>query len=261
MAQEIFRLALLQSFLVWEDPEANRQALAAQMETLPPADLILLPEMFSTGFSMEVGVCAEREGESLAWLQVQAQKYQCAIAGSVMTAAPSAYYNRLYFVYPDGTYRHYDKAHLFSLAGENRCYQAGKEKLILEYLGWRINPQICYDLRFPAWCRNQEDFDLQFFVANWPDRRAEAWRLLLQARAIENMAYVAGVNRMGEDAHGIAHGGFSRLIDPLGQVVKAWEPGQNEASVVELSYSYLQEQRDRFGFLRDRDIFHFETQK
>lgn len=257
MAQELFRLALLQSTLVWEAPEANRQALASQLASLPQADLILLPEMFSTGFSMKVDTLAEREQESLAWLQASAREMSSAIAGSVMTVEEGAYFNRLYFVYPDGSYQHYDKAHLFSLAGEDRYYQAGKEKLVLEHLGWRINPQICYDLRFPAWCRNLEDFDLQFFVANWPDRRAEAWRALLQARAIENMAYVAGVNRIGEDGHGIAHSGFSRVIDPLGQLVKAWEPGQSESAVVELSYSYLQEQRDRFGFLRDRDSFHF----
>lgn len=257
MAQELFRLALLQSTLVWEAPEANRQALANQLASLPQADLILLPEMFSTGFSMKVDTLAEREQESLAWLQASAREMNSAIAGSVMTVEEGAYFNRLYFVYPDGSYQHYDKAHLFSLAGEDRYYQAGKEKLVLEYLGWRINPQICYDLRFPVWCRNLENFDLQFFVANWPDRRAEAWRALLQARAIENMAYVAGVNRIGEDGHGIAHSGFSRVIDPLGQLVKAWEPGQNESAVVELSYSYLQKQRDRFGFLRDRDSFHF----
>lgn len=258
-AQESFKLALVQASLYWEEPAKNRALFERELAALKSADLVLLPEMFSTGFSMQPASLAEDEnGKTLAWMRKQAQEYQFALSGSLIIKEEGAYYNRLFFVYPDGTYQKYDKRHLFSYAGEEKVYTAGKEKLILEYKGWRINPQICYDLRFPVWCRNAEDFDLQFFVANWPARRAHAWKSLLAARAIENQVYLAGLNRIGEDGNGVYHSGDSAVYDPLGEEISAISPGKVQSEILVLSYNHLQKTRERFAFLKDKDRFKLE---
>ena len=253
---ELFRLALIQSSLQWEDLTANRNHFETLIQEAEAPDLILLPEMFSTGFSMNPqNIAEDLAGESLQWMQGQARTKNCAISGSVMTKEQGNYYNRLYFVFPDGSYQTYDKRHLFSLAGEEKVYTPGQQKLIVEYKGWRINPQICYDLRFPVWCRNAEVFDLQFFVANWPERRSEAWEALLKARAIENQCYLAGLNRIGEDGNGVYHSGNSAVHDPLGAVLSETQAHVETVEVVELYYSQLQRIRSKFGFLKDRDQF------
>lgn len=255
-ADETFRLGMIQTPLVWEEPGANRRHLAKLLAKADQADLILLPEMFTTGFSMQAEMLAEEAaGPTLTWLQEQAALHHCAISGSVMVKENGAYFNRLYFVYPNGDFKQYDKRHLFTLAGEQNVYTAGSEKLVLEYKGWRINPQICYDLRFPVWCRNTEDFDLQFFVANWPERRSEAWIALLKARAIENQCYLAGLNRLGEDGNGIYHSGDSAIHDPMGTKLSETEAHVETVEVVELYYSQLKRLREKFGFLKDRDAF------
>lgn len=255
-ADETFRLGMIQTSLVWEEPEANRQHLAKLLVKAQSADLILLPEMFATGFSMQAEALAEEAlGPSLNWMQEQAALYHCALSGSVMVTENEMFFNRLYFVYPNGDYRQYDKRHLFTLAGEQKVYTAGHQKLIVEYKGWRINPQICYDLRFPVWCRNAEDFDLQFFVANWPERRSEAWIALLKARAIENQCYLAGLNRLGDDGNGIYHSGDSAVYDPMGNKRSKTEAHVETVEVVELHYSQLKQIREKFGFLKDRDAF------
>lgn len=258
--QPILKLALIQTKLHWENPSANRahfdQLLESQRPQMLEADLILLPEMFSTGFSMQPSALAEKpKGPSFLWMQEKAQAYNSAIAGSLMIEEGGKYYNRLFFVYPDGHSLTYNKRHLFTLAGEEKVYTAGQQKVILEYKGWRINPQICYDLRFPVWCRNDNDFDLQFFVANWPERRAEAWSTLLKARAIENQAYVVGVNRIGDDGNGVYHSGHSAAHDALGEKISQTEAHQESVELVELHHGDLQKIRTKLSFLKDRDQF------
>lgn len=255
-ASDLFRLGTIQTNLVWEEPGANRRHLRKLIAQAEEPDLLLLPEMFSTGFSMKPqGLAENPQGDTLVWMQEMAQEFQTALSGSLMVEEEGAFYNRLYFVHPDGNYQTYDKRHLFTLAGEEKVFTAGKEKLIVEYKGWRINPQICYDLRFPVWCRNTEDFDLQYFVANWPERRSEAWIALLKARAIENQCYLAGVNRIGEDGNGIYHSGNTAVHDPMGTQLSDTEPHVQTVEVVELYYSQLQRLREKFGFLNDRDRF------
>jgi omega-amidase len=254
--QEILSLALVQSALHWENPQANRDQFAQLLANISPVDLIVLPEMFTTGFSMSpLNLAEEMEGPTLNWLRERAREHAAAITGSIICKEQDHFVNRLLFVYPNGEYKYYDKRHLFSLAGEDKHYQPGAEKLILEYKGWRINPQICYDLRFPVWCRNTEHFDLQIFVANWPKRRAVPWTTLLKARAIENMCFVAGVNRVGEDGNGVDHSGDSVVRDPLGTRISSLEPGAENVALVKLEYNLLSQARTKFGFLNDADDF------
>lgn len=218
--------------------------------------LILLPEMFTTGFSMSPqNLWDEPEGRTLEWMRAQANKHHAAISGSVIIKENEGFYNRLYFVYPNGEYKVYDKRHLFTLAGEEKVYRAGRKQLIVEYEGWRIMPLICYDLRFPVWSRNTMDVDFMYYVANWPERRSDAWTTLLKARAIENMCYVAGVNRIGDDGNAIYHSGDSVLRDPLGNPVWKAPAGQEEVQTVTLNKSTMLAARDRFQFLTDRDGF------
>jgi predicted amidohydrolase len=255
-AQKTLNLALVQSALHWENPPANRDQFTQLLANISPVDLIVLPEMFTTGFSMSPAKLAEEmEGPTLNWLREMARKHDAAITGSIICKEQDYFVNRLLFVYPNGAYKYYDKRHLFSLAGEEKHYQPGTQKLILEYKGWRINPQICYDLRFPVWCRNAEHFDLQIFVANWPERRAVPWKTLLKARAIENMCFVAGVNRVGEDGNGVYHSGDSVVRDPLGTRISSLEPGAENVALVELEYNRLAEARAKFAFLNDADDF------
>jgi len=255
-AQKILNLALVQTALHWEKPQANRAQFSELLANLPPVDLIVLPEMFSTGFSMQpANLAEEMAGSSLAWMKEMAQLHQAAITGSLIIKENEYFVNRLFFVYPNGEYKYYDKRHLFTLAGEDKHYHPGARKLILEYKGWYINPQICYDLRFPVWCRNTEQFDLQIFVANWPERRAVAWRTLLKARAIENVCFVAGLNRVGEDGNGVYHSGDSVVRDPMGTRISYIEPGAQSVALVELEYRRITKARTKFAFLNDADEF------
>ena len=180
---------------------------------------------------------------------------KCAISGSVIVKDEAQYFNRLYFVLPSGEYEVYDKKHLFTLAGEEKVYSAGKSRLVIQYKGWRIMPLVCYDLRFPVWCRNTEEVDLQFFVANWPNRRAEAWKALLKARAIENMCFVAGLNRVGNDGNEVYHSGDSALYDELGNIKLQLSAGKEEVKSIELNKKRMHESRQHFQFLSDRDSF------
>ena len=218
-------LTLVQTSLRWHDPATNRELLAELLlQALPQpglTDLIVLPEMFTTGFSMDAAQAEPTEGPTLAWLREQAARYDAVVTGSVLLRdeASAGIHNRLLWVRPDGTYSHYDKRHLFRLAGEHEVYQAGRTRLLEEWRGWRVLPLICYDLRFPVWSRNQAaaPYDLLLYVANWPQVRSEAWRALLQARAIENVAYTAGVNRLGTDGNGHQYAGQSALLDMRGE--------------------------------------------
>lgn len=255
-ALESLNIHFLQLNLHWEQARSNRDKIEQMLRDAPPADLILLPEMFSTGFSMKAEQLAETpQGKTFQWMQQMAAEREAAVCGSLITEDQGLYYNRLYFVEPSGDFTTYDKHHLFTLAGEEKVYSPGQKKVSVNYRGWRINLQVCYDLRFPVWCRNDEEFDLQLFVANWPERRSYAWRQLLRARAIENVTYVAGLNRVGPDGNQVDHSGDSALIDPLGEAVAEAEAGREMLFSAEASKENLAKIRKRFAFLKDRDSF------
>ena len=249
------KVALLQTELVWQDSHANRSMLAAKLAQLPAADLILLPEMFSSGFSMQSAAIAEPEGETLAWLVQQAAKLNAAVCGSVATRTESGCVNRCYFVTPQGEVTQYDKKHLFRMTGEHQAYQAGNERVVLNYRGWRILLQVCYDLRFPVFSRNRNDYDVALYVANWPATRSHAWRTLLQARAIENQAYVLGCNRVGTDGNGIAYRGDSLIVDYLGQPLADVAPQQDTVLSASLDLAALAQYRQQFPAALDADDF------
>ncbi len=254
---EKLKLTLIQTKLSWENPEANRTHFTEKIKAIAEdTDLILLPEMFPTGFSMNPQNLAEStNGLSLQWMQQMAEEKKSAISGSVIVQDKGAYYNRLYFVFPNGDFKTYDKRHLFSFAGEDKSYSAGDKKLVVNYKGWKICPLICYDLRFPVWARNTEDYDLLFYIANWPDKRILQWDSLLQSRSIENLCYTAGLNRIGSDDNHNNYNGHSAVYAPLGQKIATqnWEGEFIETLV--LDRKKLTETRKEFPFLNDRDRF------
>ena len=250
------KIAILQSPLVWENPKANRIHFEAKINAiLEKVELIVLPEMFTSGFTMHPDLVAETmQGETMVWLQQLAKAKNAAITGSLVIAESGNFYNRLVFVFPSGEVRFYDKRHLFTLAGEDKVYTAGKEKLIIDYLGWKICPLICYDLRFPVFARNTEDYEVLLYVANWPNTRINAWDALLKARAIENMSYVVGVNRIGVDANHHAYNGHSQVQDYLGRAIVM--PQESEGVfIASLDKRTLLETRQKLGFLNDKDDF------
>lgn len=250
------KITLIQTALIWEDAEANRRNITEKINAIGEAtDLIIVPEMFSTGFTMNPEPVAETmDGPTVKWMIDIAKNCNCAVTGSLVIKESGKYYNRLLFVFPDGSYQTYDKRHLFSLAEEDKYYTPGTEKLIVEYKGWKICPLVCYDLRFPVFARNTEDYDLLLYVANWPTARVVAWDALLKARAIENMCYVAGVNRIGRDENGHEYPGSSQVIDMLGAEIYNAD-GKDDVTSITLSKSELQEARSKYGFLQDRDAF------
>lgn len=250
------KIALIQSDLYWEDASENRKSFESKINQIDSeVNLVVLPEMFSTGFTMNAAAVAETmQGETVLWLQSLAKQKNFAITGSLIILENDKYYNRMLFVFPSGEIRHYDKRHLFSLAGEDKCYTSGNEKVIVEYLNWKICLQVCYDLRFPVFARNVENYDLLLYVANWPKVRTNAWDSLLKARAIENLSYVVGVNRVGLDANNYEHTGHSQVVDFLGDFIL--EPQETEAVfVVELDKEVMLETRKKLDFLSDKDIF------
>ena len=250
------QVAIIQAPLFWENPELNIKYFHEKINTLDQnTDLIVLPEMFTTGFTMQPALVAETmDGITVNWMIKIAKERNLAITGSMVILEKEHYYNRLLFVFPNGTLQFYDKRHLFTLAGEDKAYAPGNQKLIVDYLGWRICPLICYDLRFPVFARNTESYDLLIFVANWPKSRINAWDILLQARAIENMSYVIGVNRTGEDANKIQYPGHSQVLDYLGNYLI--EPQEEEGvSVVFIDKQKMLETRAKLGFLNDKDTF------
>lgn len=250
------KIALIQTSLAWENPIENRSHLAQKITSfMEDVDLIVLPELFSSGFTMNPQAVAETmEGETVLWVQHLAKAKNAAITGSLVIEENGKYYNRLLFVYPDGEIKIYDKRHLFTLAGEDKCYSAGEEKLILEYKGFKICPLVCYDLRFPVFARNIENYDLLLYVANWPKLRINAWDILLKARAVENMCYTIGVNRIGTDANNHEYSGHSQLVDFLGNYLI--EPQETDGVfIVEIDKEKLLETRSKLAFLNDRDTF------
>ena len=250
------KITLVQSELIWENASANRELFSKKFQTFEgETDLIVLPEMFTTGFSMNAKKLAEpNDGESLNWMISEARKHNCALTGSVIISENDKFYNRLFFVLPDGTYEKYDKKHTFTLAKENETYTAGKERLIVNYKGWKICPLICYDLRFPVWSRNTEDYDVLIYVANWPKVRTVAWDTLLRARAIENMSYCVGVNRVGFDGNDHEYVGHSAIYDVLGKKVSP-SAFDEFIETVTLSKEHIESNRKHLQFLNDRDKF------
>lgn len=250
------RTALIQTSLFWENTNKNRAYLTEKINSISQyVDLIVLPEMFTSGFTMNPKNAAETmQGESISWLKKIAQEKNCAITGSLVIEENGNYYNRLVFVFPSGEIQYYNKRHLFTLAGEDKVYTSGKEKLIVNYKGFKICPLICYDLRFPVFSRNVEDYDVLIYVANWPKPRVNAWDILLKARAVENMSYVIGVNRTGVDENSLEYVGHSQAIDFLGNIIQ--EPLETEEIfVVELNKNQLLETRKKLAFLNDKDQF------
>ena len=250
------KIALLQSSLIWENPKANRNHFEEKINALAEkVDLIVLPEMFSTGFTMNPEAVFETmEGETIQWMQSLAKAKNSAITGSLVVKENENFHNRLLFVFPSGEMQIYDKRHLFTLAGEDKVYTSGNQKLIVEYLGWKICPLICYDLRFPVFARNVENYDVLIYVANWPKSRIQAWDILLKARSVENLCYTVGVNRVGLDNNNLEYDGHSQMVDFLGNY--ALKPQENEGVfIVELNKQKLVETRNKLGFLNDRDSF------
>lgn len=256
----MLRVTLIQTDLVWENKDANLAMLEKKIESAGKSHVVILPEMFNTGFTMQPGHFAEpMGGPTCQWMQEQARKHKIILVGSIATAVEDGFTNRLLWVQPDGTIHHYDKRHLFGFANETEHYKAGQKRLVVSVNGWRILCLVCYDLRFPVWSRQQlkaqqPEFDAILYVANWPERRNLAWKTLLQARAIENQAYVIGVNRVGEDGNEIYHSGDSAVIDPMGNMV--YQVAHQEAVYTcELDYDFLKETRDKLPFLKDGDAF------
>lgn len=251
------RVALIQADLVWENPVKNIANFTDKINAISKEiDLIVLPEMFNTGFTMNPDPVAETmDGETINWLKNIAKEKNCAITGSLIIREDNKYFNRLVFAFPQGEIKTYDKRHTFTLAGEDKVYTAGKKKLIVDYKGWKICPLICYDLRFPVWARNTEDYDLLIYVANWPKTRIAAWDTLLKARAIENMTYCIGVNRVGLDANAYEYVGHSAVYDSLGNVISNLKPSEEKTEIITLNAQYLKKTREKLGFLYDRDDF------
>lgn len=250
------KIALIQTSLIWENPNENRSLIQYKINAISQyVDLIVLPEMFTSGFTMNPKNVAETmQGETILWLKDVAKTKNCAITGSLVIEENGNYFNRLVFVFPNGEIQHYDKRHLFTLAGEDKVYTSGTEKLIVTYKGFKICPLICYDLRFPVFSRNVEDYDLLLYVANWPKVRINAWDTLLKARAIENMSYIIGVNRVGIDDNNLEYNGHSQVLDFLGNHMIA--PYENEdIFIVELSKEKMLETRSKLAFLNDKDEF------
>ncbi|WP_268224892.1 amidohydrolase [Sinomicrobium oceani] len=253
--QDMLKTALIQTSLFWEDREANRNMLRQKIKQLDPdTDLVILPEMFTSGFTMTPeAVSEEMNGETLRWIKETAREFDIAITGSVVITEQDRFYNRLLFVHPEGTVEQYDKKHAFSLAGEDEVYDTGNDRLIVAYKGWKICPLICYDLRFPVWSRNTEDYDMLLYVANWPLPRISSWDILLQARAVENLCYCIGVNRVGEDHNGHQYPGHSAVYGVLGEQLAF--SGKEETVYVTLDKQKITHYRKKLRFLDDRDDF------
>ena len=250
-------ISLIQTDNVWEDISANLDNLTSKIDQIKEAtDMIILPELFSTGFTMEAETVAEgMDGIAIKWMFGIAEKRKCAVIGSVLIIESGNYFNRLIVAFPDGNLKYYDKRHLFSFAGEDKVFTAGQKRMTFEYKGFKICPLICYDLRFPVWSRNTEDFDLMIFVANWPNARMLAWDTLLKARAIENLCYVIGLNRVGIDNNKLVYTGHSALYDAMGNTLLNFESGKEDIGTISIDLDHIKKTREQFRFLEDRDDF------
>ncbi len=257
--KEALEIAVIQAHLAWENPVQNRKMFADKINKIKnDIDVVFLPEMFTSGFTMNtVEVAESMQGDTISWMRQLAKKKQCAIAGSLIIIEDEKYYNRFVFMKEDGSYIIYDKHHLFTLAKEHETYDDGEVQIIIDYKGWKIKPLICYDLRFPVWARNTENYDVLVYVASWPKPRIQAWDILLQARAIENMSYTIGVNRIGLDGNGYEYNGHSAVYDVLGANILNQElPIEKEVVLyATLTKKHIQKIREKLPFLKDADRF------
>ncbi|RED50622.1 amidohydrolase [Seonamhaeicola aphaedonensis] len=255
--QQQLKVTLIQSDLIWENPKQNRINFEKRIASISEnVDLIVLPEMFTTGFTMNAESVAETmQGETIKWMKQMAFNYDTAIVGSIVISENQKFYNRLLFTYPSGEVNYYDKRHTFTLAGEDMVYASGNERVIIDYKGWKICPLVCYDLRFPVWARNTDNYDVLLYVANWPKPRVLAWEALLKARAIENMSYCVGVNRVGVDGLNIEYSGHSAVYNVLGQEMSAIKQNKEQAETVILQKQHIKKYRSTLKFLDDRDEF------
>ena len=254
-------ITLIQTDLAWEDKTANLDRLEHKIRLLKErTEIVVLPEMFSTGFSMKPEQFAETmDGETVEWMKRIAAERKIVLTGSLIIKDEEHYHNRLIWMLPNGEYGFYDKRHTFGFAGEDKYYTPGNKRLIASVKGWKINLQVCYDLRFPVWARQSPiaedaEYDVLIYVANWPERRSHAWKTLLCARAIENQSYVIGVNRVGNDGNNVYHSGDSMVIDPLGEVLYHVKDDEDVFTIT-LDKNHLQTIRDKFPFLKDGDDF------
>lgn len=254
-------ISLIQTNLHWEDKKANLQMLEQKIGGIKErTEIVLLPEMFSTGFSMNPALLAESmDGETMSWMKRVSAEKKIILAGSIIIKENDHFYNRLVWMLPNGHYGVYDKRHRFAYAGEDQHYTSGHKRLLSSVKGWKINLLVCYDLRFPVWARQQTDgstpeFDMLVYVANWPDKRILAWKTLLQARAIENQCYVIGVNRVGKDGNDINYSGNSMIIDPMGDILYNKE-NEEDIFTITLAKDRLVEIREKFPFWKDADKF------
>ena len=255
--QSILRVIGIQANLVWENAEKNRLFFQKIIDALTDdVDLIVLPEMFSTGFSMHPSLLAEEmNGTTISWMKKIAKQKDTAIIGSLIIKENDKFYNRSVFVHPTEKVDIYDKRHSFSLAGEDKVYTSGSKRIIIDYKGWKICPLICYDLRFPVWSRNTENFDILLFMANWPVPRIKAWNTLLKARAIENMCYVVGVNRVGEDTNKYQYSGNSVIVDYFGDEIATLKDSEAGIVTAVLHKENQDKARKKLPFLNDKDDF------
>jgi omega-amidase len=260
--QDQLKVHLIQPDTIWKNISENLTNIQQKINNISEdSDLIILPEMFSTGFVMNPENIAETMyGESINWMHKTAVANKCAITGSLIIKANNCYYNRLIFIEPTGTIQFYDKKHLFSHAGENDIYTAGSQRKIIEYKGWKIAAFVCYDLRFPVWSRNTELYDIALYVANWPKPRINAWDTLLKARAIENICYTIGVNRVGTDENGLEYIGHSQIINPKGNAIKKSTVLIEDVISTTLYKAEILTNRKNFKFLDDRDQFTLQNQ-
>lgn len=260
MIQETINIKVLQLDLAWENPAANRAKIDQLLQNADEkTDVVFLPEMFSTGFSMNVSELAEMmDGETIQWMKERCHEHQLALCGSLIINDNGQFYNRLLFVEPSGEIQFYNKRHLFTMGNEESHFQKGTERLIVQYKGWRICPLICYDLRFPVWSRNRNEYDLLVYSANWPTNRKDVWNTLLKARAIENQCYVVGANRVGTDGQMIRYSGNSQIFDAKGNSLDGLNDDDEVIVSSVLSYTELVKFRDSFPVLNDADSFSLE---
>ncbi|GGG45562.1 amidohydrolase [Epilithonimonas arachidiradicis] len=249
------KIAGLNLDIAWKNKEENFRQIENEFATTE-ADLFLLPEMFSTGFCMEADEVADRNEESLMWMKSFAKDKNSAVAGSVSVEENGKFYNRFYFVFPNGNYEYYDKRHLFSYSGEDKIYTAGTERKIIDYKGFKILLQVCFDLRFPVFSRNQNDYDAVLYVANWPKSRVEAWKSLLKARSIENQAFLFGLNRIGTDGYNLEYEESSLVYFPDGREISE---RKNNLIITEWNLDELKDFRSKFPFLNERDEFQLNS--
>lgn len=253
----LLKITVIQTYLFWENIDKNLQNLSLKLNAIiERTDLIILPEMFSTGFTMNAPQLAEEmNGKTMKWMQEKAKKFDAVITGSIIIQENKKYYNRLIWMKTDGTYQYYDKKHLFGLAKENEVYTAGNKKLIVELNGWKIMPTICYDLRFPVWLRNnKEQYDLLLVVANWPEKRIHHWRTFIPARAIENQSFIIALNRVGHDGNEHYYSGETTCLDPQGNVVY-YKRDEEDLYTFTINKNEVIKTREEMPFLKDADDF------